>query len=52
VAPALVRILRKRRDDNDRQHTTIKQNTVEVGGDGDPNGKWGKEEEERTTIEG
>ena len=46
-------------NNNDRQHTTIKQNTVEVGGEdgngggnGDRNGKWGKEKEERTTIEG
>jgi len=43
------------KNDDDRQHTTIKQNTVEVGhggGDGDRNGKLGKEEEERMTLEG
>ena len=46
-------------NDDDRQHTTIKQNMVEVGGEdgdggnnGDRNGKWGKKEEERMTIEG
>jgi hypothetical protein len=46
-------------NDDDRQHTKIKQNMVEVrgedrddGGNVDRNGKWGKEEEERTTIEG
>jgi len=45
-------------NDDDRQHTTINrirwrhEEDGDVGGDGDRNGKWVKEEKERTTIEG
>ena len=63
--PALARILRRRREttrertmamtDNTQQSNIIrwrKEKDGDGGGDGDRNGKWGKEEEEHTTIEG
>jgi hypothetical protein len=65
VAPALARILRRRREttrgrtmtttDNTQQSNRIRwrwEEDGDGGGDGDPFGKWGKEEEESTTIEG
>jgi hypothetical protein len=65
VAPVLARILRRRRETTRERTMTMadytqqsniirwrKEKDGDGGGDGDRNGKWGKEEEEHTTIEG
>ncbi len=65
MAPELARFLRRRRETTREQTMTTTNNTKQSnvihwrkekdgdsGGDGDRNGKWGKVEEEHTTIEG
>jgi hypothetical protein len=65
VVPVLARILRRRRETTQERTTTTTDNTQQSniicwrkdkdgdsGSDGDRNGKWGKEEEEHTTIDG
>ncbi len=65
MVPALARILRRKREttreqtmtttDNTRQSNIIrwrKEKDGDGGGNGDHNGKWGKEEEEHMTLEG